>query len=159
VILQESGSWEDLPPGSTSRLKEKFALRVLEAELLYKTRNPPQKEVSSTTLFFEQMSAGVKTMLDSMGDGDEDFLGGRPQALPKLVIDEAYHRKQRARNHGESGPMLSPVTVTRRLIDWCVKQTERTRSFMEQNPDKHQPNDYRAFPGKLDHTTCLAFLP
>jgi hypothetical protein len=52
---------------------------------------------------------------------------------------------------------LNPAEVTRKLVDLCVEQTLLTRTFMEQNPEKRQPCDYRSFPGKLDHTTCLAF--
>lgn len=58
---------------------------------------------------------------------------------------------------GRQPIVLSPADVTRKLISLCVEQTLHTRNFMEQNPEKRQPCDYRAFPGKLDHTTCLAF--
>lgn len=36
--------------------------------------------------------------------------------------------------------------------------TYPSRRFMEQNPDKPEPDDHKVFPGKMDHTTCVALL-
>jgi len=42
------------------------------------------------------------------------------------------------------------------LVEHCIKLTDISREFMEKNPDKGLPKDYRKFPGKLDHTTCVS---
>jgi hypothetical protein len=36
-----------------------------------------------------------------------------------------------------------------------LRNTHRCRSFMETNPGARQPTDYYAYPGKMDHTTCV----
>jgi len=33
--------------------------------------------------------------------------------------------------------------------------TKATRSFMEQNPGSPQSSDYKEYPGKVDHSTCV----
>jgi len=50
----------------------------------------------------------------------------------------------------------SPHNFTSALIDHCRKLTVTTRLFMEANPEKGLPKDYVQFPGKVDHTTCVA---
>lgn len=45
--------------------------------------------------------------------------------------------------------------VTQNLIQHCVDTTKRSRDWMETNPNQRLPRDYRAFPGKQDHTTCM----
>jgi len=47
--------------------------------------------------------------------------------------------------------------VTKKLLEHCQEVTKKSRVFMEQNPGKRLPSDYLLFPGKLDHSTCLAF--
>jgi hypothetical protein len=55
--------------------------------------------------------------------------------------------------------LVKPVTVTsvtRSLIQHSLEVTHPMRNYMQQNPGKRAPSDYTLFPGKLDHTTCLA---
>ncbi|KAH3765555.1 cyclophilin B [Pelomyxa schiedti] len=56
---------------------------------------------------------------------------------------------------GQSEPGELDVVV-RRITDYCTKVTAPSRSFMEENPQRKLPCDYKNFPGKLDHTTCIA---
>ncbi len=42
------------------------------------------------------------------------------------------------------------------LTKHCYDFTKSSRDFMETNPGKKQPADYKLFPGKLDHTTAIA---
>lgn len=54
----------------------------------------------------------------------------------------------------------NPVTtesLTETFLKHAAVLTTPMRSFMETNPSKKVPPDYRSYPGKLDHTTCLAF--
>ena len=55
-------------------------------------------------------------------------------------------------------PRAMCPAITKKLIDYCKQITRRSRLWMEQNPSKKLPEDYTNFPGKLDHTTCLAFV-
>jgi len=54
-------------------------------------------------------------------------------------------------------PNPSPHEFTNALIEHCRKLTITTRQFMEGNPEKGLPKDYVLYPGKVDHTTCIAF--
>lgn len=47
--------------------------------------------------------------------------------------------------------------VANTLIDYAMTTTSPSRNFMEANPDKPEPNDHVAYPGKMDHVSCLAF--
>eukprot|EP01122_Echinamoeba_exundans_P009097 TRINITY_DN3138_c0_g1_i1.p1 TRINITY_DN3138_c0_g1~~TRINITY_DN3138_c0_g1_i1.p1 ORF type:complete len:1118 (+),score=161.61 TRINITY_DN3138_c0_g1_i1:1174-4527(+) len=44
------------------------------------------------------------------------------------------------------------------VIRNSVDVTLASRSFMESNPDKPEPEDHSEFPGKMDHTTVVALL-
>ncbi|GAM21566.1 hypothetical protein SAMD00019534_047410 [Acytostelium subglobosum LB1] len=52
---------------------------------------------------------------------------------------------------------VAPSEITKKLIDHCAKVTHRSRDYMEKFPNKKQPVDYREYPGKMDHTTCVSF--
>jgi hypothetical protein len=41
------------------------------------------------------------------------------------------------------------------LLQHCVNITKSSREFMENNPKQKQPHDFKAYPGKLDHATCV----
>lgn len=49
-----------------------------------------------------------------------------------------------------------PEAITQALINHCVETTKRSRNWMEANPNQRLPKDYRAFPGKQDHTSCIS---
>jgi len=50
---------------------------------------------------------------------------------------------------------FSPSKVTGRIIKHCLSVTSKSREWMEQNPKERLPNDYKTFPGKMDHATCV----
>lgn len=52
---------------------------------------------------------------------------------------------------------MNAKTVTNALIDYAMTTTSPSRTFMEANPDKPEPTDHVAYPGKMDHVSCLAF--
>jgi len=49
---------------------------------------------------------------------------------------------------------LSPENITNRIMKHCLDVTASGRQWMEQNPRDKLPNDYCAYPGKMDHATC-----
>eukprot|EP00005_Dracoamoeba_jomungandri_P012132 CAMPEP_0174265298 /NCGR_PEP_ID=MMETSP0439-20130205/26000_1 /TAXON_ID=0 /ORGANISM="Stereomyxa ramosa, Strain Chinc5" /LENGTH=411 /DNA_ID=CAMNT_0015351697 /DNA_START=60 /DNA_END=1295 /DNA_ORIENTATION=- len=53
---------------------------------------------------------------------------------------------------------ITPKSITKRIISHCRKTTQSSREFMEENPFLAQPVDYKQFPGKMDHTTCVCFV-
>jgi len=53
---------------------------------------------------------------------------------------------------------VSPKSISDRLIAHCLEVTRKSREYMEEDPSRKQPMDYVAFPGKMDHTTCVTFV-
>lgn len=49
----------------------------------------------------------------------------------------------------------SPANITNRIIKHCLGVTASGREWMEQNPKDKLPLDYAAYPGKMDHATCV----
>mmetsp|Transcript_34720 Transcript_34720/g.54156 ORF Transcript_34720/g.54156 Transcript_34720/m.54156 type:complete len:277 (-) Transcript_34720:37-867(-) len=47
--------------------------------------------------------------------------------------------------------------VHSQIMDHCESTTYSSRDFMESNPSKELPNDYKLYPGKMDHTTLVIF--
>ena len=43
------------------------------------------------------------------------------------------------------------------LLAFALQNTSSSREWMAAHPEQRLPSDYRRFPGKMDHTTCLAF--
>jgi len=50
-----------------------------------------------------------------------------------------------------------PRDFTRAVLRFCADTTRPSRRFMEQNPGKALPCDFKEFPGKQDHASLLAF--
>lgn len=56
-----------------------------------------------------------------------------------------------------SGGSVTMEKLTEHVIRYCWQQTKSSRDFMEQYPTEVLPNDYRKFPGKMDHVSCICF--
>ena len=50
----------------------------------------------------------------------------------------------------------TPDELCSTLLDHCVKTTSASRKYMCENSGRIVPKDYVAFPGKMDHSSCLA---
>lgn len=51
----------------------------------------------------------------------------------------------------------SPILIAKAVVSYCQEVTEKSREWMEQNPDSTLGSQsYHEFPGKMDHCTCLA---
>jgi len=59
--------------------------------------------------------------------------------------------------HKEDGEVISPKLLSKKLMKHCLDTTEDGRQFMEQHPNTALEHDYVKYPGKMDHTTCVAF--
>ena len=57
----------------------------------------------------------------------------------------------------EISEKIVPSSIVNKLLDHCTKLTKNGREWLESNPGKRMPFDYVKYPGKMDHTTCLAF--
>jgi len=56
----------------------------------------------------------------------------------------------------ENGETLTPKIITKKIIKYCMDLTAVSREYMEQNPFLALAHDYTKYPGKMDHTTCVA---
>eukprot|EP01119_Soliformovum_irregulare_P010580 TRINITY_DN2613_c0_g1_i1.p1 TRINITY_DN2613_c0_g1~~TRINITY_DN2613_c0_g1_i1.p1 ORF type:complete len:725 (+),score=162.52 TRINITY_DN2613_c0_g1_i1:188-2362(+) len=51
----------------------------------------------------------------------------------------------------------TPSSIVGKLVEHCLMVTKASRDWMESNPTKKLPKDYLKFPGKMDHSTIVAF--
>ncbi|KAH3764421.1 cyclophilin B [Pelomyxa schiedti] len=51
---------------------------------------------------------------------------------------------------------ITPLYVNETILNYCNEVTSASRRFMEEHPMQKQQTDYRRFPGKMDHATCVA---
>jgi len=110
-----------------------------------------------------------------MSDGVHDNLD--PQTLGKVPADlnlpnknweelshdnllqiKAEYMRTLLRDIIFSDEDLTPGSITQRLINHCLEVTRKSREYMEEDPARRQPNDYIAYPGKMDHTTVVTFI-
>lgn len=48
-------------------------------------------------------------------------------------------------------------SIVNKLTNNCLTMTKASRDFMENNPQKKLPKDFKQYPGKMDHSTVIAF--
>lgn len=53
---------------------------------------------------------------------------------------------------------INAEVFVRSLIAYAINTTASGRSFMEDNPGQNQQHDHEKYPGKMDHTTAIAFV-
>jgi hypothetical protein len=54
-------------------------------------------------------------------------------------------------------PRANPALIAKALVRHCQEVTEKSRDWMEQNPDGVlASHSYAEFPGKMDHCSCIA---
>jgi len=78
----------------------------------------------------------------------------------ELIQGGDQERKLRAKvfafpSNPDEESVLSPNSVTNRIMKHCLTVTGRGREWMEQNPKEKLPPDYVTYPGKMDHATCV----
>jgi len=73
-----------------------------------------------------------------------------------LILGGEEDRKMRTKifAQGEED-LLSPESITSRILKHCLNVTGKGRQWMEQNPKEKLPMDYASFPGKMDHATVV----
>jgi len=81
----------------------------------------------------------------------DHFLG---QLMREQVLEEKYQELKEGEGHAIN---LTPQDIAFKLVRHCVVTTQICRDFMEQNPNLKQPSDYKKYPGKIDHSTCISF--
>ena len=77
---------------------------------------------------------------------------------PKLLgIDEVSSKMEWAcqRMRELLARAFNPVQVVKVLLTLCMATTETSRDWHESGTAGKLPEDYRKYPGKMDHCTCL----
>jgi len=82
----------------------------------------------------------------------------------KLFADATMNAKTEYRNKLltqqfedlEKKGTITPQNVTKMILEYCSNITSNSRKYMELYPTRKQPSDCSEYPGKMDHTTCLA---
>jgi len=93
---------------------------------------------------------------------DEEVVQAKTLFMKKFLIDELIlggetDEKLRSKvfSHATQDEPLSPTSITSRIMKHCLAVTGKGREWMEQNPRERLPEDYVAYPGKMDHATAV----
>jgi serine/threonine protein phosphatase PrpC len=130
-------------------------------------------DLRNLRLYFSPCEADDVILIVS--DGVHDNLD--PQTLGKIPADlqlpnksweelthdsllkiKADYMRELLRDLVFSQPDITPGSISDRLISHCLEATRKSREYMEEDMSRKQPMDYIAFPGKMDHTTCVTFV-
>lgn len=130
-------------------------------------------DLRNLTLYFRVVKPGDIVALCSDGvydNFDPIFLGKTPRDIG-LNYDDWDHTPDDVAERSKAFfvtnyaadllrrlPRVTPTALADTWIRHAVQQTAGARRFMEENPGKRQPSDYKQFPGKMDHTSALAYL-
>lgn len=130
-------------------------------------------DLRNLRLYFSPCKANdiVLIVSDGVHDNlDPQTLGKTPADLnlPNKTWDEFSHEELlKVKSNYMRGVLRelifdggddAPGSITQRLITHCVEVTRKSREYMEQDPARKQPMDYIAYPGKMDHTTCVTYI-
>jgi len=72
------------------------------------------------------------------------------------TVKQEFMEKTLYKTITKNGTKITPQSITRSLIQYCMEVTEVSRQWMLANPNQKLPEDYTSFPGKMDHTTCVS---
>ena len=93
----------------------------------------------------------------------------RIKLLEKIIfgeLDSAAKKREQKNNNNKTSPRESkvpeggrglplPLEIVNNITSYCVETCAASGAWMATNPRKRLPKDYRLYPGKMDHTTCV----
>eukprot|EP01089_Gocevia_fonbrunei_P000233 TRINITY_DN1023_c0_g1_i1.p1 TRINITY_DN1023_c0_g1~~TRINITY_DN1023_c0_g1_i1.p1 ORF type:complete len:583 (+),score=107.20 TRINITY_DN1023_c0_g1_i1:142-1749(+) len=139
----------------------------------------PAADLRNLALYF--MPCHAEDVIILVSDGVHDNLDPQSLGIPPTVLgmnsDNWYDAektdsektdqvKTEFRNQimkavlesgGATFTTLQPECLTSNLLDYSYQVTVSSREWMETNT-KRLPDDYVLYPGKMDHSTCLAMV-
>ena len=86
------------------------------------------------------------------GVNSEDWKDYKDNELENIKI--AYREQFLGELLAKNGSDFEPEKVAATIIDHCSETTKKCRVFLETS-NAVQPDSYRDYPGKLDHTSCV----
>ena len=86
----------------------------------------------------------------------------RLSLLEKIIFDEgdksniySFLEKIEQTNYRRLPP---PIRIVENITEHCKYFCQAAVDWMQENPFKRLPKDYKLYPGKMDHTTILCFV-
>jgi len=127
-------------------------------------------DLRNLALYFQPLRDGdvVFVVSDGVHDNlDPQSLGVEPQQLlmDELTWNDVNDKRCQTAKTQFRARLVSMLmsqhnwtvqNVTTRLLKHSLNVTKKTREWMQSNPRKREPTNYAQYPGKMDHTTCLA---
>lgn len=139
-----------------------------------------EPDLRNLAINFQQVNEGDLIILCSDGvhdNLDPESLGLQPNQSPypeaRLSIEDWADPSVplEAKNTAKSKHMCAALTEiirsfkdpnqtsTKEIVDQIIQHvlsvTQSSRDFLKQNPKTKLPSDYKQYPGKMDHTTCV----
>lgn len=130
------------------------SLYLMSSPLTSSFASPSTSSSTTTTPGHHQTGASASTQSTNNNNNTKDTPS---PPIPILLQDNDELDFSNDDDEDDEDGLVTPKSVTRALIKHALKMTSNTRTFMEQNPRKRQPEDQRNYPGKMDHTTCISF--
>jgi len=91
----------------------------------------------------------------------EDIKNAQRISLLEKVIQgkiDSAERKLSISSEGSNSVTSTippPLQVVNNLTEYCAETVSSSANWMATNPKGRLPKDYRLYPGKMDHTTCV----
>ena len=165
--------WKDdsLDLKKLNEIKSEYQVKFMESLISSTSANPfpsfttysdktksPLTSPRPLTRSVDHSSSSSSSNLNQMRGGFDDFIS--PRRRRSTVVNNNNNNNNNENESVKSDDQLpiSAQLIADKMIGYCEYLTARSRSFLENNPDKVIPNDYRFFPGKMDHTSIFALL-
>mmetsp|Transcript_10240 Transcript_10240/g.41702 ORF Transcript_10240/g.41702 Transcript_10240/m.41702 type:complete len:1397 (+) Transcript_10240:115-4305(+) len=112
-------------------------------------------EESKTRYRLELLQKIIKKEIDSKSPIDKE----EREIMRKLTDKVNRSSMDLHANVDETVNRLAPpLDIVRQLTCYCREICAASAEWMRENPSKRLPKDYRLYPGKMDHTTCVCFV-
>ena len=134
----------------------------LKGMATWKEASEKNKEVAEKVrkMFYEvRLGMLINEQIKGNNDNEDNDNHGREsignEEDEKRSKKDAKKTKRKKKGKDGKRETPKPVDVVDTLADYCLRTTYTSRWFMENNPTKRQPTDYKLYPGKMDHTTSV----
>lgn len=126
-------SWATVPDLEVAEeAKTRYRLELLQKII--------KREIDSKSPIDREEREIMRKLTDKVNRSSSDLSAAVPSA------DETVNR------------LSSPLDIVRQLTCYCREICAASAEWMRENPSKRLPKDYRLYPGKMDHTTCVCFI-
>jgi len=134
ILITTHGVHENLDP-------EYVGLLPLDVQRLLNSVQPEKEKQAATARDEEALQSWSKI-----------------DPIKSQAFRDWYRESYLAKLINELEEPVTPRVITKAVIDYCLRNTTMTREYMEMNPNvRTYPKDFRLYPGKMDHTTCVTF--